>query len=112
VDNDPVAVRVARDTLARNGVQEGIALRRDDASGGLRGSVFDLALVNIGARVIERILPDLAAALAPGGRAVLAGILIDDEASLTARACELGLVAADRLRRRPWSALLVRRPRC
>ena len=111
VDNDPVALRVARDTLSRNRLAERIELRRDDASGGLKGRVADLALVNIGATVIERLLPDLAAALAPGGGAVLAGILIDDEKRLAARAAGLGLRVVDRLRQRPWSALLVRRPR-
>jgi ribosomal protein L11 methyltransferase len=111
VDNDPVALRVARDTLSRNRLAGRIELRRDDASGGLRGRVVDLALVNIGATVIERLLPALAAALAPGGGAVLAGILIDDESRLAARALGLGLRVADRLRQRPWSALLVRRPR-
>jgi ribosomal protein L11 methyltransferase len=111
VDNDAVALRVARDTLSRNGLAERIELCRDDASGGLRGRVFDLALVNIGASVIERLLPGLAVALASGGGAILAGILIDDERRLAARAGELGLLVTDRLRQRPWAALLVRRLR-
>jgi ribosomal protein L11 methyltransferase len=111
VDNDPVALRVARDTLRRNGLAGRIELRRDDASAGLRGRTVDMALVNIGATVIERLLPGLRAALAPGGCAVLAGVLIDDERHLAARARELGLEVDDRLRQRPWSALLVRRPR-
>ena len=111
VDNDPVALRVARDTLTRNGLAGRIELRRDDASAGLRDRTVDMALVNIGATVIERLLPGLRAALAPGGCAVLAGILIDDEGRLAARARELGLEVGDQLRQRPWSALLVRRPR-
>jgi ribosomal protein L11 methyltransferase len=111
VDNDPVALRVARDTLRRNGLAGRIELRRDDASAGLRGRTVDMALVNIGATVIERLLPGLRAGLAPGGCAVLAGVLIDDERHLAARARELGLEVDDRLRQRPWSALLVRRPR-
>jgi ribosomal protein L11 methyltransferase len=111
VDNDPVALRVARDTLSRNGLAGRIELRRDDASAGLPERQFDMALVNIGATVIERLLPGLATALAPGGCAVLAGILIDDESRLGARARELGFVVVDRLRQRPWAALLVRRPR-
>ena len=111
VDNDPVALRVARDTLTRNRLAGRVELRRGDASGGLRDGIVDLALVNIGATVIERLLPGLASALAPGGGAVLAGILIEDETHLAAHAAGLGLRVADRLRQRPWSALLVRRPR-
>jgi ribosomal protein L11 methyltransferase len=109
IDSDPVAVRVARETLRRNGLARRVALRCADAAEALAAGPFDLALVNIGATVIARILPDLAAALAPGGRAVLAGILVGDEASLRAAAGALGLAPAGVLRARPWSALLLRR---
>jgi ribosomal protein L11 methylase PrmA len=69
-----------------------------------------MALVNIGASCIARILPGLAAGLSPGGRAILAGILIDDEAALAGQARRLGLRVARRLRSRPWSALLLSAP--
>ena len=111
VDADHVAVRVARDTLRRNRLTRGVRLRRCDAAVACRGGPFDLALVNIGASVIARILPALSQALTPGGRALLAGILIDDEPVLVAQAGLLGFAVAARLHSRPWAALLLRRPR-
>lgn len=109
IDDDPVAVRVARTTLARNRPSSGVTLRVADAATALGGASFDLALVNIGATVIRRILPDLGRALAPGGHAILSGILIEDEPAVAGAARPAGLVIRSRLRSRPWSALLARR---
>jgi len=109
VDADPVAVRVARDTLRRNRPAPNIRLRTADAADALRGGRFDLALVNIGATVILRLLPGLGRALAPGGRAILAGILVEDEAPIERAARAAGLRPTARLRTTPWSALLLRR---
>jgi len=53
-------------------------------------------------------MPDLAAALAPLGMAILAGFLQDDERSLDARARQCGMRVVDRRRSRPWSVLAVR----
>jgi ribosomal protein L11 methyltransferase len=109
VDADPVAVRVARETLRRNRPAPAVRLRTEDAAVTLRGGPFDLALVNIGATVIQRILPDLGRALVPGGRAILAGILVEDEAPIENAARAVGLHRTARLRTPPWSALLLRR---
>jgi ribosomal protein L11 methyltransferase len=107
IDTDPVAIAVARETLRRNGIASGITLRRDDAGAALGAGRFDRILVNIGATVIGRILPGLGRALAPGGTAILAGILIEDEPALTEAAGRSGLRVAGRRRLRPWSALVI-----
>jgi len=109
VDDDPVAVRVARATLARNRPVPAVTLKIADAARALVGARFDLALVNIGATVIRRILPALGKGLAPGGHAVLSGILVEDEASVARAARAAGLVPVARRRSPPWSAILVRR---
>ena len=108
-DNDDVALEVARVNLAANGLAGQIEVRLADASRACRLGPFDLALVNIGASTIERILPDLAGALAPGGRAILAGLLIEDEAKLLQAAARAGLDFVEKRRSRPWSALILRR---
>ena len=110
VDSDPVAVAVARRTCRMNGVRTGLTLRRDDARDALAAGRFDLALVNIGARVIRDLLPALARAAAPHARVVLAGILIEDEPDLLRRAGTEGLRLKARRRSRPWSALLLSAP--
>ena len=107
IDSDPVAIDVARETLRWNGIAAGILLRRSDAGTALRDGRFDRILVNIGATVIGRILPALAPALRPGGEAILAGILIDDEGPLTEAAGRAGLAVRARRRTRPWSSLVL-----
>ena len=108
-DNDEVTLEVARANLADNGLTGRVEMHRADASRACRLGPFDLALVNIGATTIERILPDLAGSLAPGGRAVLAGLLVEDEERLLREAARAGLVLQERRRSRPWSALVLRR---
>ena len=107
IDADPVAIAVARQTRRMNRIGPGLTLRRADALSALDRRRFDLALVNIGARVIRDLLPRLSRALRPGGRAILAGILIEDEPDLIRRARRAGLRLATRRRTRPWSALLL-----
>ncbi len=108
-DHDAVALDVARANLADNGLTGRVEMHRADASRACRLGPFDLALVNIGASTIETILPDLAGALAPEGRAILAGLLVDDEERLLHAAARSGLVLLERRRSRPWSALVLRR---
>ncbi len=114
LDDDRMALRVARANLRDNRLQARVDLVCADAACVRDLGSFDLALVNIGAAVIERILPVLCVALRPGGRAILAGILVDDEGRLLRTASTLGLRPIDHRRSTPWSALVLcreRRPR-
>jgi ribosomal protein L11 methyltransferase len=114
VDDDRVALRVARANLRDNGLRRRVDLVCADATSVGALGPFDLVLVNIGAATIERILPVLGGALRAGGRAILAGILVDDERGLVRTAASIGLRPIDRRRSSPWSALVLcreRRPR-
>src|SRR5207237_5522839 len=66
VDIDEVAIREARENVARNGVAVTLAV---GSAADLDGE-FDLILANIVAGVLQRIAPDLAAHLGPGGTLV------------------------------------------
>jgi ribosomal protein L11 methyltransferase len=110
IDDDPVAIAVARANLRANRFGGRVRLRRAEAASIAATGRFDLILMNIGRTVIDRSLPGLAAALTGGGTAILAGFLIEDMAALAARARACGLRAIDRRRRAPWAALAVRRP--
>jgi ribosomal protein L11 methyltransferase len=70
---------------------------------------YDLVFANILARPLMRMAPDLARALAPGGIAVLSGLLARQEAAVLAahRACRLRLVR--RIRRGGWHTLVLAR---
>ncbi len=70
VDIDPQAVQAARDNAARNGVAIRFAL-----PGELPAAQYDLVLANILSNPLKILAPALAAAVRPGGRIVLSGIL-------------------------------------
>jgi ribosomal protein L11 methyltransferase len=80
-DIDRGAVRVARHNVSRNGVSSLVRVRQ--AAGyqnpAIRKSPYDLVLSNILARPLALMARDLARALAPGGRAVLSGLLCRQE---------------------------------
>lgn len=109
-DIDAEAVRVAARNAAVNGVGALIDLRRSVGYRGLgRAGRFDLVFANILARPLMLMAGDLARALAPGGVAVLSGLLAHQERAVLAahRARRLRLV-----RRFPlsgWHTLLLGR---
>lgn len=113
-DIDPEAVRVAAHNARRNGVAPLVETRRSAGyrdRAVARGAPYDLVLANILARPLMLMARDLARALAPGGIAVLSGLLPQQEACV---------LAAHRLRRLRlhgrividgWSTLIVGRGR-
>jgi ribosomal protein L11 methyltransferase len=109
-DIDARVVRVARYNVARNGVRSSVRVRR--AAGYrdrvIRKSRYDLILSNILARPLAVMARDLAKVLAPGGRAVLSGLLRRQEPIVLApyRAC--GIVLERRLVIDGWSTLVLR----
>ena len=110
-DIDPRATRVARHNAARNGVLSLVEVRAVPGYRGraVRKSRHDLILSNILARPLALLAYDLARSLAPGGRAVLSGLLRRQEPVVLAphRAC--GIVLDHRLVIDGWSTLILRR---
>ena len=82
VDNDAGAVRAARDNAAANGVGGLVRARLGEGFGGAAialGAGFDLIVANILAAPLRAMAPELLRHLAPGGVAVLSGLLADQE---------------------------------
>ncbi len=82
VDNDADAVRAARDNAAANGVGGLVRARLGEGFDGAaiaRGAGFDLIVANILAAPLSAMAPALLRHLAPGGVAVLSGLLADQE---------------------------------
>ena len=110
LDTDPEAVREAAENARRAGLTE----RLHVAEGGLPHPLaapgdFDLALMNITVHVVEQLLPDLAATLRPGGRAIISGFQDKDVDLITTAAHAAALtVAADR-RLDGWAVFLLQR---
>jgi ribosomal protein L11 methyltransferase len=113
-DIDPAAVDVARHNVARNGVTKLVLVRRAPGyrNPALRKSGHDLILSNILAHPLAELARDLARALAPGGRAVLSGLLPRQEPIVLAPHRSCGIALERRLVIDGWSTLILRgRPR-
>jgi ribosomal protein L11 methyltransferase len=108
LDNDPLAVSVAEENAADNGVAGMVRIAHSDGWRGVRGP-FDVVVENILARPVIRMAPALARNLAPGGIAVLAGFLTRDAPRVLAAHRAQGLSLAGRIADGEWTALLVRR---
>ena len=116
-DNDPVAIDVARDNAAINGVKLGhgsgelllaVADGMDSPMLAARAP-FDLIIANILAGPLIELASDFARALSPGGAVVLAGLL-ETQAESVATAYEAqGLEVADR-GIGEWPVLVCQRP--
>ncbi len=108
VDNDPQAVRAAAGNAAANGVGELVAARRgegyDEKALGT-GARFDLIVANILAAPLRAMAPDLKRHLAPGGVALLSGLLEDQAAAVIAAHAPLRL--ARRLPLGGWVTLVL-----
>jgi ribosomal protein L11 methyltransferase len=109
-DVDCAAVRVAAHHVRRNGLAGQV---RTVCAPGYRGRVvrrarYDLIFANILARPLALMARDLARAIAPGGIAVLAGLLRRQEASVVAAHRAQGLALERRLVIEGWSTLILR----
>jgi ribosomal protein L11 methyltransferase len=106
-DNDPIAIRVALENAALNGVQVDFDLR----DVGEQPGPFDLILANILANTLCELAPAIAAQLAPGGLVLLSGILTPQELEVRAAYVAAGLRPSPGGDRRDgeWSLLAMER---
>jgi ribosomal protein L11 methyltransferase len=110
VDVDPEAVATTDENLARNGIRTVDTLVGDLAGVRPPFHLVDLILANIEASVLRPLAPELTAAVAPGGVAILSGLLDTDLESVIAAYRSAGLELAGRSGEGEWGALRMRRP--
>jgi ribosomal protein L11 methyltransferase len=108
-DIDCAAVKVASHHVRRNGLlgQVRVVCAPGYRSRAVRGSDYDLIFANILARPLALMARDLARAMAPGGVAVLAGLLRRQEALVLAAHRAQGLALKRRLVIDGWSTLIL-----
>jgi len=112
-DIDPIAVAVATENAARNGVSP---LVRFVTADGLaqaevrRGAPYDLIAANILAEPLMRLAPALARALAPGGDVVLAGLLTAQRERVVAAYAAQGVRLVRARSFGAWTVLHLARP--
>ncbi|PJF42127.1 MAG: 50S ribosomal protein L11 methyltransferase [Candidatus Thermofonsia Clade 1 bacterium] len=111
VDTDPAAVRITLENAAANGVQDKISA----ALGSLElllnnGEKFDLALVNILAKVIIAMCHQrLGEIIKPNGIAVFGGIIVEQAAEVEAALRGTGLMPYKRRTSGDWVVIEARR---
>ncbi|MGG5808845.1 50S ribosomal protein L11 methyltransferase [Falsiroseomonas sp. CW058] len=111
-DIEPWSVRVAEQNARMNGV--GALVRARVADGWRdrhvrRGRPYDLVFANILARPLCSMAASLSIALAPGGTAILAGLLDTQARMVLAAHRRRGLVLERRLPQGAWTTLVLRR---
>ena len=112
-DIDPDAVSVTLDNAKVNQVSPYIECYQADGfdSPHLNGHQFDLIFANILAKPLMGLAPDIAKALAPGGKVILSGIL-DEQAETVANAfIEKGLEISPQPSLSGWTSLLGTKPK-
>jgi ribosomal protein L11 methyltransferase len=110
-DIDPWSVRVAADNARLNRMQRLVAARLADGwrHRAVRAGRYDLVFANILARPLCAMARDLALHLAPGGTAILAGLLGTQARTVLAAHRRQGLVLGARHDVGPWTTLVLRR---
>lgn len=111
-DIDAASVVEARRNIARNRLASAITAVTADGFGHprlRRQAPYDLILANILALPLVRLAPALARNLAPGGVAVLSGLLEDQEPAVRNAYRATGLILLGRIRLPGWPTLLLGR---
>lgn len=110
-DIEPWSVRVAADNARMNGLAHRVQARLADGwrHRMLRGRRFDLVFANILARPLCAMARDLATHLAPGGTAILAGLLDSQARMVLAAHHRQGLRLERRIPVGRWTALVLRK---
>jgi ribosomal protein L11 methyltransferase len=118
-DIDPVAIEVAAENAAINGVRLGRARGQVElaVAAGMEHprlkarTPYDLVVANILAGPLVALAPSVAAAIAPGGRLLLAGLLGHQAERVAAAYRRQGLMLTGRIDRGEWPTLIMRKRR-
>jgi ribosomal protein L11 methyltransferase len=112
VDIDPWSLRVTRQNARLNRLAPRLRARRGNGwqeAAVRRGARFDLVFANILARPLCLMAKHLAAHLAPGGTAILAGLLDTQARAVLAAHRRQGLRLERSLREGSWTTLVLRK---
>lgn len=113
VDVDPVAVEVAAQNMEENGVAGRVRCLAGDGfrtPGLFHPKGYDLIFANILANPLVAMAEDLARALAPGGVAILSGLIDEQAPRVEAAYRRAGLRARRRLMLDRWAVITLRQP--
>jgi len=108
VDVDEVAVRVAEENFILNGftLDDKIIETAVGSANSAGGRTWPLVVANILAHILIAIMPQLAAAMTPGGQLILSGMIETQVDDVTAAAQAHGLTVVSRHQEEDWVALV------
>lgn len=112
LDIDPVAVKAAQENAQDNGAAARITVQEGTLESVVTSARrFDLAVVNILARIIIQMCDQhLGEVIRPGGRGIFSGIIEDQAADVEAALRKTGLEPYHRRQQGDWVAIEARRP--
>jgi ribosomal protein L11 methyltransferase len=113
IDIDPESVVVTKRHAEMNGVSDKIRAAAGDGYRAplvARNAPYDIVAANILANPLIEMAPDLAAALKPGGYAVLSGLLSRQKPEVAAAHEKLGLKLVRAEEIGDWQALVLQKP--
>ena len=110
-DIDPVAVRVANENFAANGVDDRVICGVSDLLLGVdrAEAPFTLVCANIVADILIRMAPDIASFMAVGGKLIASGIIEGRKEDVKAAMIKGGLAPIDSDEEKDWCALVFER---
>lgn len=110
-DIEPWSVRIAAENARMNGLRNLLEARLADGwrHRGVRAGTYDLVFANILARPLCAMAKSLSDHLAPGGTAILAGLLGTQVRMVLAAHRRAGMVLERRIDQGAWSALVLRK---
>ncbi len=108
-DIDPVAVRVAKENVEKDGARNVFCGVADLLSGVDRTEPYDFVVANIVADIILRLLPDLGDVMKTNGRAILSGIIGERVEEIRLSLAENGFTLVREASERDWYALLIQK---
>jgi ribosomal protein L11 methyltransferase len=108
VDLDTVAVRVARENVEMNRVQDQVSVRHGDLLSGITGEA-DIIIANIIADIIIKVVKDIPCRLKSGGVFIASGIITERLGDVTAAMLEQGLLVDKVIEEGGWAAIMARK---
>ncbi len=107
IDTDPLAVEITGKNLIKNGIPASIVRLTATTLDQAPETGYNIITANIIAQVIVQIMPDIAARLAPEGRAILSGI-IDERVPDVQKALDASHLECIKTRKEAeWVAMVV-----
>lgn len=108
IDVDPVAIEIARETVAQNNLQGRITIIEGNLLENLPGSC-DLMLVNIYPHLLEDFIPVAYPRIVPGGSLIVTGFTASDEGLVTGLLRGVGFQIDKAALRGKWVAMVAHR---